>query len=347
MKKEKDEITYLFRSRLGDAEMPVRDGFWEELNCGLDTCHHRRLVFFRLTAAASVLLVLAASSAAFWYFSPKKELEEAFTQIAVANKGRMDGDGVKQISKPLTVQPILQQPVSRKMVGYRAESENREDSASITVSLSFRLSMTSIVRRAAERKPYPDYSFWRTANAGGQGGASAEQKTTETVVNPAIKASRWALKAAVGTSLPAAKGKYKMPVTAALTVERQLNQYLAVETGLQYANLRAEGQGLHYLGIPLKVNVTLARSSAFDLYAVVGGLADKCIAGAPNNSFQCEPITLAVMGGLGVNYKINNRIALFAEPSVSHHFHTDSRLKTVRTERPTTMNLICGLRMTY
>lgn len=32
MKKENDEITDLFRSRLGNAEMTVRDGFWEELN---------------------------------------------------------------------------------------------------------------------------------------------------------------------------------------------------------------------------------------------------------------------------------------------------------------------------
>ena len=31
MKKENDEITDLFRTRLADAGMSVRDGFWEEL----------------------------------------------------------------------------------------------------------------------------------------------------------------------------------------------------------------------------------------------------------------------------------------------------------------------------
>lgn len=31
MKKENDEITDLFRTRLADAGMNVRDGFWEEL----------------------------------------------------------------------------------------------------------------------------------------------------------------------------------------------------------------------------------------------------------------------------------------------------------------------------
>lgn len=66
MKRENDEITDLFRSRLGNAEMTVRDGFWEELNSEVMVrCHRRKVFFFRVAAAASVLLVLAASSAAF------------------------------------------------------------------------------------------------------------------------------------------------------------------------------------------------------------------------------------------------------------------------------------------
>ena len=37
-----------------------------------------------------------------------------------------------------------------------------------------------------------------------------------------------------------------------------------------------------------------------DLYATVGGVADKCIAGAPDNSFKEEPIQLAVTAGIGI-----------------------------------------------
>lgn len=44
---------------------------------------------------------------------------------------------------------------------------------------------------------------------------------------------------------------------------------------------------------------------------------------------------------------MNDRFALFAEPSVSHHFDTDSQTRTLRTERPTNLNLLCGVRMTY
>lgn len=136
MKKENDEITDLFRSRLGNAEMTVRDGFWEELNSEMMVrSHHRKVVFFRVAAAASVLLVLAASSAAFWFFSPKAEIEEAFTQVAVVsgNTTHLDGDVVKQDFTPMRSEPVWVNrlpsvPVfwhnhrERKMIRYRLQS---------------------------------------------------------------------------------------------------------------------------------------------------------------------------------------------------------------------------------
>ena len=45
MKKENDEITDLFRTRLADAGMSVRDGFWEELSQEIPVaCQHRRRI---------------------------------------------------------------------------------------------------------------------------------------------------------------------------------------------------------------------------------------------------------------------------------------------------------------
>ena len=114
----------------------------------------------------------------------------------------------------------------------------------------------------------------------------------------------------MGTALPAEDGAYKMPISAGVTVERKLNDYLGIETGLVYSNLRSEGQHLHYLGIPLKANITLMDTKKIDLYATVGGVADKCIAGAPDNSFKEEPIQLAVTAGIGITYKINDRLAV-------------------------------------
>ena len=70
MKRENDEITDLFRSRLGHAEMTVREGFWEELNEDVAACcqQRRRVLFFRVVAAASVLLVFGSIISGFLVF---------------------------------------------------------------------------------------------------------------------------------------------------------------------------------------------------------------------------------------------------------------------------------------
>ena len=349
MKKENDEITDLFRTRLADAGMSVRDGFWEELSQEIPVaCQHRcRILLFRVAAAASVLLVLAASSATFLYFSPKEEMEEAFTKIAVTNGGQMDGDGIRVNQLPLPVEPVLPKPAP-KSYGMLSQYTEEEDSLSITFSMSFSFSSTTSTGNGNRYGNQGHNGYWQATNGNtGSSVASEEQSNVDMSQPKAVKKHRWAMKVQVGTALPADNGTYKMPVSAGVTVERKLNDFLGIETGLLYSNLRSAGQHLHYLGIPVKVNVTLVDTKKIDLYATVGGIADKCIAGAPDNSFKEEPIQLAVTAGIGINYKINDRLAVFAEPGVSHHFKTDSKLATVRTKRPTNFNLLCGLRMTY
>lgn len=350
MKRENDEITDLFRSRLGHAEMTVREGFWEELNEDVAACcqQRRRVLFFRVVAAASVLLVLAASSAAFWFFSPKEEMEEAFTQLAVSGVGTLDGDRANQSFSPSRTEPVLHKPTPGKMAVLSHADEEDDDSVSVTLSVSFSFSATATNNGYVRDRNAGD-NIWKTSSGNDDIAPVAVEKEPDmaSVVSKVEKKRTWAVKTTVGTALPAEKRKYKMPVMTGVTIEKRLGEYLGIETGLAYSNLRANGQGLHYLGIPVKMNVYLADLKKFDLYASIGAVADKCIAGAPSNNFKNEPVQLAVTAGVGVSYKVNDRIALFAEPGVSHHFDTDSRIETIRTKRPTNFNLLCGLRMTY
>ena len=347
MKKENDEISDLFRSRLSHATMDVREDFWQELNSDLHVYgRRRRLLFFRVAAAASVLLVLAASSAAIWFFSPKEELEEAFTPVAAVsgNSNSLDGDVVKQEFAPIHAEPVLKRPAAKPVARLVSYTDRSGDSVSVTVSMSFSFSTTCRVGR--DNRHYPGENLWQTGGQTDVAAVAEDEAPAVRTLTAVAKPRTWAVKAAVGTALPAGNGKCKMPVTAGLTVEKKINKHLGVETGLIYSNLRAE-QHLHYLGIPVKMNVTLVDMPKLDIYASVGGVADKCVAGAPDNDFAHEPVQLALTAGVGVNYKINDRLAVFAEPGVSHHFKTDSKLETVRTARPTNFNLICGLRMTY
>ena len=334
--REKDEITGLFRSRLSGTEMTVRDGFWEQLqeDAASPAAGRKRAIvlspkYYRVAAAASVIFVLGAASAAFWYFSPKEEIKEAFTQVAALTpEGSLDGDVVQE--------------------SFPSETESESVSVRLSITIRQRVQQTGdgYFSNSAVAQTGSSYqnTTGRVSSASDTFSAVPAEEEQATTPLKYRKSRKWALKAALGTSLP--KGDYNMPLTAAVTVERSLNSRFALETGILYNRLHAD-RTLHTLGIPVKLNMTLASTPKFDLYATVGGTAEKCIAGAADNGFNAEPVQLSVAAGVGVRYRLNDRFALFAEPSVSHHFGTDSETGSLRTERPTNLNLLCGVRMTY
>ncbi len=365
--RENDEITGLFRSRLAGAEMTVREDFWEKLQSDLPsaTATGGKKVFltprfYRVAAAASVIFVLGAASAAFWYFSPKEEIQEAFTQVAAMTPdGSLNGDVVQESfpsihqTNPTAQKPGIKQPANGAPAGMLADAEDE----SVSVHVSIR-----ITQRIYGNNQQPGNGFYGVRNSGqnnnyqsatGDTNSSTDiistaptndESSKAVTAQSASKSRKWAIKAALGTSLP--KGDFNMPFTAGITAERHLNKHLSLEAGLQ-CNCLPGDRTLHTLGVPVKLNAMLASTSKVDFYATVGGAAEKCIAGALDNGFGAEPVQLSVVAGLGVRYKMNDRFALFAEPSVSHHFDTDSNTRTLRTERPTNLNLLCGVRMTY
>lgn len=354
MKKEKNEITDLFRSRLVDAQMEVKEGFWEKLETDVSVaCRQRhRALIFRIAAAASVLLVLGASSAVLWNFSPREDLGEAFHKIEASRTGSLNGDGLQISQLPQATGPVLYSPAPFSGGALPSSEKGGEDSLSVRLSVSFSFSSSTAFGGGGRSNQYTGYRKAANSNRRGDNSAFVPSESNSADEIPITgeqvsRESNWAIKAEAGFALPADEGAYKPPVSTGITVERRLNDFLSVETGLLYSNLRSDEQTLHYLGIPVRMIFLLADTEKFDLYASVGGMADKCFSGAPDNSFAEEPIQLAVTAGVGIRYKINDRLALFAEPGVSHHFQTDSKLVTARTKRPTNFNLLCGIRMTY
>lgn len=367
--RENDEITGLFRNRLSNAEMTVRDSFWDKLQEGLSEAEAAGKGkaaflsprFYRVAAAASVVMVLGVASAAFWYFSPKEEIKEAFTQVATLTPdGSLNGDVVQETFPSIhQAEPVAQKPGMKQPSGIpasvTAQAQDEDETVSVRVSITIRQRVYGNKQQAGNGffnngmttqngNGYQSSDGTTDMNQENSSTVSMEKEQNSTHIKSQMKLHKWALKAAIGTSLP--KGDYHIPLTASMTIERSLNNRLALETGIQYNRLHAD-RTLHTLGIPVKLNVMLASTPKMDLYATVGGTAEKCIAGAADNSFSAEPIQLSVAAGVGVRYKLNDRFALFAEPSVSHHFDTDSETRTLRTERATNLNLLCGVRMTY
>lgn len=364
--RENDEITGLFRSRLAGAEMTVREDFWGKLQNDLSrpapAGAKRGFLspkFYRVAAAASVAFVLGAASAAFWYFSPKEEIQEAFTQAAAMTpEGSLNGDVVQESfpsihrTSPAAHKPGTKQPGKGANAGAPTHAE--DESLSVHLSITFTQRVYGNNRQPENSCLTSRNSDENDANRTDANDLNLDQETEYAVASNdtstmakaenASKRGNRAVKIGMGTALP--KGDYNMPFTVGVSVERCFNKYLSLEAGLQYNRLTGN-RTLHTLAIPARMNVMLASTPKVAIYATLGGAAEKCIAGAYGNGFEAEPIQLSVAAGLGVRYRMNDRFALFAEPSVSHHFDTDSGTRTLRMERPTNLNVLCGIRMIY
>lgn len=378
--KKNEGMDSWFRSRLGQAEMPVQDGFWEQLQQDLNgtasfSGAKRRFtlpvsLLYRITAAASVLLLLGVASVAFWLFSPKEEIRDAFTQISELTPEVMPDAGSPQTGLSSTCQESLQhlvRPSGKNPVAVASAAEENDEDEEVSFTISFTVTQQIFEHPIAT----PNQGLGYNASMPVQGSPEKEStnaglysdkvydtaaSTESAMDSPQKKVGRnWALKAGMGSSL--SKNRHHSPITASVSVERSLSERLSIESGVTYNYLSASkqllpsagsaefpAQKIHALSVPLKLNTILVGSEKCDLYATVGGAIEKLI----GKDCGKEPLQLSAAAGLGVCYRLSNSVALFAESSVSRHWAAgDTRMSSLRTERPTNLNLLCGVRMTY
>ena len=356
--KENDDLTTLFQP-LGDAKIQVKEGFWEGLEKDLSAVMAQtetiapekraglRPIYQRWVAAASVLLIVAAGSVAFWTLnSQEQEIQQAFNEI-VANADAVE---VEDLTEPAT--PIynkdqqLTANVQRSTFnGQRSMvnglipaslgevTEEDDDDEMVPVEVTFQ-----IIEQGYFKGGNPNNGLVNASN--GNLASTDGENATPAVVEG--KESKWALKPAVGTALP--KGEFNMPLMAGMMLERKVSKTISVEAGLLYNYLPVHNdENQSSLSLPVKLDMNLAEGKKVDLYATVGAVAEKLL----GKSFSEEPVQLAATAGLGVRYKLNDNLAIYAEPSVSHYFDTDGNTRTLRTEQAVNVNLLCGVRMSY
>jgi len=398
MKKENDELTNLFRTRLEDVEMPVREGFWEELQRDIPmVISHRRQIIHRFSAAASVLLILAGASAAFWYFSPKEEIANAFTQVAVTTgtTGKMGADVIHEELPSIYASSTSPTPSSSKPA---AVIEEHPDEESFSVSFSMSFSISSSTSNNDTQNRVTNRHEGQTSYAGGfeNNKAISETEEDDAAVIPIKKEKHrtWSIGAFASggilndrhhsqqvepfisyTAISATEPgtiKHKQPFSLGLSVRKELSERWGIESGVVYTQLNSEltagerksytqDQTLHYVGIPLKADLSLYKSNHINLYASAGGMVEKCVSGkvktnyyedgvrtgADRNSLKADPLQLSLTAAVGLQYKLNDRLSLYAEPGLSYHFDDGSPITTIRKEKPLNINLLCGVRMTY
>lgn len=151
---------------------------------------------------------------------------------------------------------------------------------------------------------------------------------------------------------------HKQPLSFGVSVRKNLPRGFSVETGLTYTYLASDvtfddgsdkmSQKLHYLGIPVRANWNFVDNKNFTMYVSAGGAVEKCVYGKIGSETETvKPVQLSVMGAVGAQYNVSNRVGIYVEPGVSYFFDDGSAVQTIRKENPCNFTLQAGVRLTY
>jgi len=162
------------------------------------------------------------------------------------------------------------------------------------------------------------------------------------------------------------KSSFGIPVIVGVGARYNLTEAISVGAGIDYALLTRSFEGryndgsslqtgdfnhtVQYLGIPVDLFVTLVERNDIKLYSNVGAEVEKAI----SNKYRLlgtdtvvgdkvSGLQWSVGGGVGIEFAVGERIAIFAEPTFKYYFNCDQP-KSIRTEKPFQMVLRTGLR---
>ena len=153
------------------------------------------------------------------------------------------------------------------------------------------------------------------------------------------------------------KDSHYMPLRAGLSLRIPFNDRWSVTTGLdyswyassiEYSLSGAHKQNVHYLGIPVLADFTIARNRWMDVYVGAGASADFCVAAFDaGKKVAGDGVGFSLIGAGGVQLNISKHLGLFLDPTFSWNIPTEGRrLDTYKSEFPFMFTVSTGLRVT-
>ena len=160
---------------------------------------------------------------------------------------------------------------------------------------------------------------------------------------------------------------YSLPLSVGLKIRNKFSERLSIETGLIYTYLQTDFSnsgftttdarlGLHYLGIPVSLNLKVWNNPKWEVYVSGGGTIEKGLRSiyqqTQNNTYQTwittaqtniDGLQFSANSALGVGYKIMPKIGVFFEPQFSYYFQNNQPI-SIRSHQPAVFSMQVGLR---
>lgn len=150
--------------------------------------------------------------------------------------------------------------------------------------------------------------------------------------------------------------RHSIPLKVGLMTRLPLSSRLNVSTGLEYSRYASEfnpgtsvekKQIAHYVGIPVRLDWTLASNRLLEVYVGAGIGGDYCVGATMNHSKveDKDGLSFSLLGAGGVQLNFNKHLGLYVEPQLSWAIPSENRvLYTYRSEHPLTFAVAAGFR---
>lgn len=161
-----------------------------------------------------------------------------------------------------------------------------------------------------------------------------------------------------------------LPLSFGITVRKDFNRYIGLETGLIYTYLTSQLSksdrisyhsrlDLHYLGIPVNLVLNLSNTPKWNVYLAGGILFEKglrsklrqenFLRGNVSTLYENKPIggvQWSLNGSLGISYRLYKEWSIYVEPRISYYFDNDQPI-SIRTENTVIFGMGAGVRYEF
>jgi len=146
------------------------------------------------------------------------------------------------------------------------------------------------------------------------------------------------------------------PLKTGISARIHLKEKLSLTSGLTYSLYGSKftysfsgekTQLAHYLGIPVRLDYTLASNRWLDVYIGGGVAGDFCVGSTlGGDAFAKDGPAFSVLGAGGLQWNMTKRLGLYLEPELSWTLPSEKHvLKTYRNEHPLVFTVATGLRI--
>lgn len=154
------------------------------------------------------------------------------------------------------------------------------------------------------------------------------------------------------------EAKHHIPLRLGLSLQYQLNDRLALLSGISYTYLKSEfsvpqhsnldyDQELNYVGIPVGLSYKLLASEHFNIYVAGGTLIEKCVSAnsSSDENIKSRPWQWSISASAGAEYNFTRQFGLYLEPSLGYYFNDGTSLQHYYKEHPLAPSVQFGLRL--